>query len=145
MVARSDVWHVRDHELWGRAPEAFEIVIAPRLLAEDVQNEAAKIDQRPFRGTAPFSVFRRAMKMLFKLLFHFAAYCLHLRRAESRADHEEVREGADVTKIENGDSCRFFILRSFNSQSDALWQSFKFQRYRPCLRMYSSTRTETSP
>ena len=145
MVARGDVWLVWDHEFGRRAPEAFQVVIAPRLLAEDVQNKAAKIDQSPFRGTASFAVLRRAMKMLFKLLFHFAADRLHLRRAESGADHEEVRESADVTEIENGDPGCFFILRRFNSQSDALWQSFKFQRYRPCLRMYSSTRTETSP
>lgn len=145
MVARGDVGLVWDHELGRRAPEPFQVVIAPCLLAEDVQNEAAKIDQRPFRGAASFAVLRRAMKMLFELVFHFAANCLYLRCAESRADHEEVRESADVTEVENGDSRRFFVLRSFNSQSDALWQCFKFQRYRPCLRMYSSTRTETSP
>ena len=145
MVANGDVWLVWDHELRRSAPEAFEVVIAPGLLAENVEDESAKIDQRPFRGVASFAVLRRAMKMLFKLVFHFAANRLYLRRAESRADHEEVREGTNVTEIENGDSRRFFILRRFNSQSDALWQSFKFQRYRPCLRMYSSTRTETSP
>ena len=89
MVARGDVWLVGNHELWRSAPEAFEIVIAPRLLAEDVQDETAKIDQRPFRGAAPFAVFRRTMKMLLKLVFDFAADGLHLRRAESRADHED--------------------------------------------------------
>jgi hypothetical protein len=36
-------------------------------------------------------------------------------------------------------------LCGFNSQSDSLRQRFEFHRYRPCLRMYSSTREETSP
>ena len=145
MAARGDVWIVWNHELWRCAPEAFEIVIAPSLLAEDVEDEAAKIDQRPFRGVAPFAVLRRTMELLFKLVFDLAADGLHLRRAESGADHEEVGERADATEIQNGDSCCFFILRRFDSQPDALWQSFNFQRYKPCLRMYSSTRTETSP
>ena len=145
MAARSDVWIVWNHEFWRSAPEAFEIVVAPCLLAEDVEDEAAKIDQRPFRGVAPFAMLRRAVKMLLKLVFDFAADRLYLRCAESRADHEEVGESADAAEIQNGDSCCFFVLRRFYSQTDALWQSFNFQRYRPCLRMYSSTRTETSP
>src|SRR5579859_6799627 len=132
-------------ELWRSAPEALQVVITPRLLAEHVHDEAAEINERPIGGAAPLAVFRRAMKMLFELLLDFDADGLHLRRTESGADHEVVREGADAAEVQNDYSRSFFVLRRLDSQTDALWQRIQFHRYRPCLRMYSSTRTETSP
>ena len=110
------------HKLRRGAPQAFEVVIAPRLFAENVQDETTKIDQCPFGGGASFTMFRRSMKLLLELLFDLAADGLHLGRAESRADDEIVREGTDTAEIENGDSCCFFILRRFDGDTDALWQ-----------------------
>jgi hypothetical protein len=145
MVARSYFRIVGDFELWRRAPKALEIVVAARLFAENVQNEATEIDERPFSGAAPLAVLWGAMKLFFELVLDFATDRLHLRRAESRADHEVVRKGADAAEIENSNACCFFILRGLDGEAHALWQGFEFQRYRPCLRMYSSTRAETSP
>ena len=122
MVARGDARFVGDFELWRRAPEAFQVVIPAGLLAENVQDEAAKIDQRPFRGAATFAVFWGAVKMFFKLVFDLDADGLHLWRAEAGADHEVVGESSDANEIENGYSCSFFILRRFDSEADALWQ-----------------------
>ena len=122
MVARGDARFVGDFELWRGAPEAFEVVIPAGLLAENVQDEAAEIDQRPFRGAATFAVFWGAVKMSFQLVFDLAADGLHLWRAEASADHEVVGESSDATEIENGYSCSFLVLRRFDRQADALWQ-----------------------
>jgi hypothetical protein len=92
------------------------------LLAENVQDEAAEIDQRPFRGAATFAVFWGTVKMFFKLVFDLAADGLHLWRAEAGADHEVIGESSDATEIENGYSCSFLVLRRFDRQADALWQ-----------------------
>src|ERR1700675_4370894 len=122
MVARGNPRFVGDFKLWRRAPEAFQVVKPAGLLAENVQDEAAKIEQRPFRGAATFAVFWGAVKMFFKLVFDLAADGLHLWRAEAGADHEVVGEGSDATEIENGYSCSFLVLRRFGRQADALWE-----------------------
>lgn len=145
MISRGHVRLIGNIEFGGRAPEAFKVIVSSGMFAEDMQDEAPKIDESPFRGRAPFAVFRRTLEMLFELVFHFAADGLHLRRAEPRTDYEIVRESSDATEVENGYSGSFFISRRLNSQADALWQRVQFHRYKPCFRMYSSTRTETSP
>ena len=122
MVARGHVRLVGNHKLGRRAPEAFQVVVAPGLLAEDVQDESSEINQSPFRGSVSFAVFRGAMKLFFELVFHFAADRLHLRSAETRADHEIVGEGSDAAEIKNGNAGSFFVLCGFDSQADALWQ-----------------------
>jgi hypothetical protein len=87
-----------------------------------MQDETAKINERPFRGGAPLAVLWRTMKMFFELVFDFTANGLDLRRAESRADHEIVREGSDAAEVEDGYPGSFFVLRRFDCQTDALWE-----------------------
>src|SRR6202048_5393652 len=69
-----------------RAPQPCEVVVMPRLLAEHVHNEAAKIQQGPFGRGAPFAMLRRAPQLLIELLLDFRANRLHLRGTESRAN-----------------------------------------------------------
>src|SRR5882672_6395015 len=136
---------VREFELGCHAPESLEIVVAPGLLAENVHDKTAEIEQRPFGGAMSLAMFGRAVESLIKLRFDLRAEGLHLRRAVARADQEIVREGARRREIEHGDTRGFLFLCSFDGEADALRQRFEFHRYRPCLRMYSSTRAETSP
>src|SRR5712692_4109591 len=134
-----------DVELGRHAPEALEIVVAPGLLAENVHDKAAEIEQRPFGGAMSLAVFGRSAETLVKLRLDFGADGLHLRRAVARADHKIIGEGASGREVEHGDARGFLFLGGFDGQADALWQGFEFHRYKPCLRMYSSTRAETSP
>src|SRR3989442_541615 len=43
LFGRRTFRQVGEFELWGHAPEALEIVVAPRLLAKNVHDEAAEI------------------------------------------------------------------------------------------------------
>src|SRR5882724_5123068 len=122
-----------------------EIVIAAGLLAENVDDEPAEIEQSPFGGAMAFAVFGRAAKILVQLVFDFRADGLHLRRAEAGTNNEEFRERGSAAQVKNGNPGGFFFLGGLDGESDTLWQRFEFHRYRPCLRMYSSTRAETSP
>src|SRR6266436_3517301 len=83
--------------------------------------------------------------MLVELLLDFRADGLHLRRAEAGADHKIIRKSARSPEVENGNAGSFLFLCGFDSEAYALRQGFEFHRYKPCLRMYSSTREETSP
>src|SRR6266446_2613554 len=136
---------VRKFELGRHTPEALEIIVAPRLLAENVHDEAAEIQKRPFGGAMSLAMFGGPAEILVKLRFDFGANGLDLRRAEAGADHKIFGEGACCREVQNSDACGFLFLRGFDGEADALWQGFDFHRYRPCLRMYSSTRAETSP
>src|SRR5260370_10343969 len=90
-------------------------------------------------------MFRRAAKLLVKLRFDFGADGLYLRSAEARANNKILGEGACRCKVQHRDARGFLFLGGFHGQAHALRQGFEFQRYRPCSRMYSSTRAETSP
>src|ERR1700720_837432 len=107
-------WLVGNIEFRGRTPQALKIVEAAGLLAEDVNDEAAKIEQRPFGGARSLAMFGRAFELLVQLLFDFVTDGLHLRRTEAGANHEVRSETADLTEIENGDARGFFILRGFD-------------------------------
>src|SRR5438477_235854 len=142
---RRTVRLVGNIELGRHAPEALEIVVATGLLAENVHHKTAEIEQRPFGRAISLAMFGRAAKILIKLRFDFCADGLHLRRAVACADHKIVGEGARGCEIEHGDARGFLFLCGFDGEADALRQGFEFHRYRPCFRMYSSTRAETSP
>ena len=136
---------VGEFELGCHAPEALKIVVAAGLLAENVDNEAAEIEQRPFRGPMSLAMFGWAVEMLVELRFDLRADGLNLRRAEARADYKILCERTGGCEVEHGDARGFLFLCGFDGEADALRQGFEFHRYRPCLRMYSSTRAETSP
>src|SRR4029077_8795768 len=115
-------------ELGRLAPETFEIVVAPSLLTENVHHKAAEIEQRPFSGAMSLAMLRRATQILVELPLDLGADSLHLGRAEAGAYHEIIREGARSPQIEHGDARGFLFLSSFDSESYAWWQVFKFQR-----------------
>ena len=136
---------VGNFQFWGGTPETLEIVVAASLIAKDMNDEAAEIEQSPFGGAMTFAVLGRAAHIFVELLFHLGADRLHLRGAVAGADDEIFRERTDAAEVEDGNTCCFFGLRGLDGEAHALWQGFEFHRYRPCLRMYSSTRAETSP
>src|SRR6266481_9288747 len=139
---------VGDLEFGGHAPEAFEIVVTAGLLAENVHDKAAEIEQRPFGGAMPLAMLRRAAETLMELLLDFGADGLDLRRAEAGANHKIIGESACGREVQHSNARGFLFLCGFNGEADALGQGFELHlrfRYRPCLRMYSSTRAETSP
>ena len=96
---------------------------------ENVNDEAAEIEQSPLGRGAAFTVFWRTLQVLVELLFHFIADGFHLRRAEARTDHEVRGEAADFAKIENGDGGGFFVLCGFNDEPHA----FRKRVERHCL------------
>src|SRR5882724_8995558 len=110
-----------------------------------MHDEAAEVEQGPFGGALALAVFGRAAEILVKLLLDFRADGLHLRGAEAGANDEKFREGGGPAQVEYGNSGGFFFFGGLDGEADTLRQGFEFHRYRPCLRMYSSTRAETSP
>src|SRR5258707_7075716 len=110
-----------------------------------MHDEAAEIEQGPFGGALALAVFGRAAEILVELLLGFRADGLHLRGAEAGANDEEFRERGSAAQVEYDNPGGFFFFGGLDGEADTLWQRFEFHRYRPCLRMYSSTRAETSP
>src|SRR5216684_8726017 len=93
-LGRRTVRLVGEFEFRGHAPEALKIVVAAGLLAENVHDEAAEIEERPFGGAMSLAMFGQAAEILAELLLDFGADGLHLRRAEACADHKIISEGA---------------------------------------------------
>src|SRR5260370_15160505 len=144
-IPRHKTWLVGNFELGRRAPEAFEIVIAARLFAEDVDDKAAEIEQGPFSGAETFAVLGRTLQLFVKLLLDFGANGLDLRRAKARANDEIFRECAEATEGENGNGGRLPVFCSRNGEGPAAWQAFPFHRHKPCLTISSSTSPHTTP
>src|SRR5215467_1514307 len=146
LIAGKDrIWQVGNFMTWHVAPQPLQIVIAAALFTEHVNDESAKVQQCPVCGAVPFAMFGLAPQLLVELLFHFAANRLYLRRAKASAQHKIFREGAQAAKVKHGDAGGFFVLHRLNGEAHGSRELFQIHLYRPCLRMYSSTRAETSP
>ena len=115
---------IRDFQLRCGAPQALEVVVAARLFAEHVNDEASKIKERPFGGSLPFTVRWRALRVFVQLLFDLGTNGLHLRRAEAATDHEVLRERAQAAQIEDGNCPGFFFLCCVNGQLHTFWKGF---------------------
>src|SRR5215467_8971608 len=136
---------ISDFELGRRTPQSLQVIIPPRFFAEDGHNEAAEIEQRPVRRAIALTVPHRPLHLFMELLVDFCADCLNLWRTKASANHKVVCERARSAEVQHDNAGGFLFLRGLDSEADALWQGFEGQRYKPCLRMYSSTRAETSP
>src|SRR5208337_802260 len=79
---------VRNRQHRRRPPQSFQIVVTPRLLPEDVNDEASKIQERPFRRPLAFAVLRRALQFLVQSLFNPGADGLQLRPAVPRTNYK---------------------------------------------------------
>jgi len=115
---------IRDFQFRRGTPQALEVVVAARLFAEHVNDEASKIKERPFRGPLPFAVRWRALRVFVQLLFNLSANGLHLRRAEGGTDYEVFRERPQAAQIENGNGPGFFLLCRMNGQLHTFWKGF---------------------
>lgn len=127
-LRRGAFGHVRNLQLLGGAPEAFQVVVAAGLFAKDVHDEAAEIEQRPFGGALALAMFRRAFEILVQLLLDFGANGLNLRRAESGANDKVFRERAKTAQLKHGNSRGFFVLRGFDGEAHSWGKRFEFHR-----------------
>src|SRR5260370_21201209 len=93
-LGRRTVRLVGDIELGCHAPEAFEIVVAPGLLAENVHDKAAETEQPPFCGAISLAMFGPSAAIPVELRLDFAADCLHLRAADARTGHKILADCA---------------------------------------------------
>src|SRR5258708_38363450 len=106
-----------------RPPQPLQIVVMPRLLAKYMHDKTSEIQQRPFRRATPLAVLRGTSLLLVELFLDLSANCLHLRRAESSANHEVRRKRAHSAEIQHRNPRRFFFLRGLNCETYALSQS----------------------
>src|SRR5579872_2642678 len=113
---------IGNFQLWRSAPQTLEIVEASRLFAENMHDESAEIEQRPFRRAASFAMLRRAPKFLVELLLDFRANRLHLRRAEAGADHEVRSERSHFAQVDDRDGGCFFVLCRVDRDAHRFWQ-----------------------
>src|SRR4030095_874498 len=97
------------------------------------------------RRAMPFAMLWFAPQLLVELLFDFAANRLHLWRAETGAKHKVLRKRTEAAQVKHGDAGGFFVLHRLDGEAHGWRELFQIHLYRPCLRMYSSTRAETSP
>src|SRR5262245_28997248 len=105
---------------------------------EHVHDEAAEVEQCPFRGRAAFAMLWRALQVLVQLLFDFAADGFDLRRAEAGTDHEIGCEAAHFAQIENRNRRGFLVLCCFNCETHAFREGIELHcRYKSCFKMYS--------
>src|SRR5260370_5708522 len=91
---RGTVGLIGNLELGRHAPEALEFVVAPGLLAENLHDKAAEIEQCPFSGAMSLAMLGGAAEMLVELRLDFGPAGLHLRRAEARSHHTIIGERA---------------------------------------------------
>src|SRR5256884_3533470 len=128
-----------------RPPRSTLFPYTTLFRSENVHDEAAEIQQRPIRRAIALTVPHRPAHLFVELVFDFRADRLHLRRAKARADDEVIGKRARTAQVQHHDARGFLFLGGLNCGAHALRQGFEIHRYRPCLRMYSSTREETSP
>jgi len=134
---------IGDFQFGRQTPEPLEIIIAAGLLAENVHDEAAEVEQGPFGGALALAVFRRAAEMLVELLLDFRADGLHLWSAEAGANDEESVK-AKRRSVEYGNPGGFFFFGGLDGEADTLLARIRVSRYRPCLRMYPRRRGNKS-
>src|SRR5262249_47634831 len=127
------------------APQTLQVVKAPPLFAEDVHYESPEIQQRPIRRTMALAMFGFAPQLLVKLFFYLSANRLHLRRAETGAEYKVFSECSEAAQVKHGNAGSFLVLHGLDGEAHGWRELFQIHLYRPCLRMYSSTRAETSP
>src|SRR5712675_2417286 len=113
---------IGNFQLLRRPPQPLQVVIVPSLLAEHMHDKTSEIQQRPFRRAASLAVLRGTPLLLVELFLDLGANCLHLRRAESGANHEVRRKRAHSAEIQHRNPRRFFVLRRLNCETYALWQ-----------------------
>src|SRR5215471_8638566 len=145
LAAGACIRRVGDLQFRRGTPQPLQVVEPTRRLAENVDNKAPEIQQHPVRRAAPFAVLRGTLKMLVYLLFHFAANGLHLGGAETGANDEVRGKRSGGLQVQHANPCGFLVLCRLHGQAHSFGQSVVVHRYRPCFRMYSSTRADTSP
>ena len=96
-------------EAWRLPPQAFNVVKEARAFEKNMNDEAAVIEQDPFRGVVPFAMKKTAMRAIERFL-DSVGDGLNLPLAESGADQKGAGKRAEAGEVEHGDACGFAIL-----------------------------------
>src|SRR3954470_24559014 len=93
--------------LYGRiAPEAFQVVIGPLVLREDVDDDVPEIEQHPPAAPGTLGADRRVPRLAQRLVDPVGDR-LQLPLVVARADHEEVGVARVLAQIDDRDVRRF--------------------------------------
>src|SRR5688572_10493939 len=87
----------------GVAPEVVEVVVAARVLAEDVQDDVVEVEHDPARVAVVARARDRAEVVGLAKLLGLVADRPHLARARAGADHEKVGDGGDPADVQHDD------------------------------------------
>lgn len=82
-------------------PEAFEIVVGAGGFREDMDDEIAVIHENPLGGIIAFDA-RRQLAGRLQLFSDLVCDGVGLAGVGNRADDEEIGEGGDLAKVEDG-------------------------------------------
>ena len=109
----------RDLDGLSSAPEALQVVIRAGALQEDVHQQIAVIHQDPFTVTETFHADRQFAEFALHSDVNFVGDGLVLTGIGSGADHKEISEARDFTKIENLYVQSFLVLSGADGSEPA--------------------------
>ena len=104
-------------------PEPFEIVELPRLLAENVHDDIAEIEQFPFGAGFAFAM-GKADAVAIEAFLDGVANRAQLRLALPRANQEIVSERACAGEFQHRDIDCLLVLSRFNGPAN-----FRIKRF----------------
>src|SRR6185437_1844655 len=101
------------------APQALNIVKEPHFFAEDVNDEAAVVEQKPFGARASFAM-RKAHAVRMKEALDLVTYGVDLTRAFRRANYKILDESAKTRKREHSHGSGFLVLGRFDGPANRI-------------------------
>src|SRR5438067_11122817 len=123
----SDTLYMLDGRI---APEAFQVVVRPLVLGEDVDDDVPKIEEHPAAAASAFGADRRLAGLAERLLHAFRDG-LELAVVGSRADDEEVGVARVLAQVDEHDVSRLLLERR---RGGAPRRRFRIARARPRAR-----------
>jgi len=109
------------------APQPFEVVIKPRALAENVNDEPAVIEQNPFGVRASFTV-RRAHAVRREPVFDRVGDSFELGLARTGTQQKILCECAEIAQIQHAHVLRLFVLGRFDCPAKLRTKGFPIHR-----------------
>jgi hypothetical protein len=98
------------------APEPFQVVVAPRILGENVHHEISVIHQDPFRGIVTLDADRQLTHLL-QLFLDLIANGMALPGIRNSTEDEKVSERGDLAEIEDTYVGSFLRLRCIRGRA----------------------------
>src|SRR5262245_21544521 len=82
------------------APEVLEVIIAPRLVIEEMHDEVAVVEQHPMRFVVPLDA-DLAIAELGECTIDFIRHRVDLAAARSTGNYEEVDKGSQLPQVDD--------------------------------------------